>query len=186
MIKNVIVQFQFDTETETVSEVQCSVDGIEKKKRTTRKKSDVEEEIASEPLITREESKLVFNNKAVLDMNIQPADRIVIKWEKVKGTKQVFPIIGKDEAFDEEGSGNKVTKTFTVGYKGNQNIILAELGSEFTIEPYNIGIWKLISTTSANTCRTIEEAVKVVEKVNADIITETDEDITIDKLQFTI
>ena len=184
MIKNVIVTFQFDPETETVSDVQCSVDGVEKKKRTTRKKSDVEEEIAAEPLITREETKLVFNNKVVLDMDIHPGDRVVIKWEKVKGTKQVFPIIGKGIAFDEEDSGNKITKTFTMGYKGSQNTVLAEVGSQFTIEPYKEGIWKLISTTSANTCRTIEETIKVVEKVNADIITETDEDTKIDKLQF--
>lgn len=186
MIKSVIVTFDFDTETELVSNVLCNVDGVEKKKRTTKSKAKVEEEMAAEPLITREETKLVFNNKIVADMDIQHEDRIVIKWEKVKNSKVVFPIIGKDIAFDEERSGNKVTKAFTIGYKGNQNRVLAEFGSQFTIEPYKEGIWKLISTTSATTSKTLEDTIKAVEKVDADIITEKDEEIEIDEMQFTL
>lgn len=32
----------------------------------------------------------------------------------------MIPIIGKDVAFDEEGTGNKVTKSNTITYKENQ------------------------------------------------------------------
>lgn len=186
MIKGVIVTFDFDTETELVSNVLCNIDGVEKKKRVTKAKAKVEEEMAAEPLITREETKLAFNNKAIADMGIEYEDRIVIKWEKVKNTKTVFPIIGKDEAFDEEGSGNKVTKTNTVGYKGKQNVVLAEFGEVFTIEPYKEGIWKLISTTSPTTSKTLEDTIKAVERVEADLITEKDEEIEIDEMQFTL
>ena len=36
-MKQVIVTFNFDPETEMVSDVKCTVDGIEKKKKTTKK-----------------------------------------------------------------------------------------------------------------------------------------------------
>lgn len=191
MIKGVIVTFDFDTETELVSNVLCNVDGVEKKKRVTKAKAKVEEEMAAEPLITREETKLVFNNKVVADMAIEYEDRIVIKWEKSKDKKVMFPIIGKDTAFDEEGAGNKVTKTNTVGFKGKQNLVLAELGAIFTIEPYVTdkyaeGVWKLISTTSATSTKTLEDTIKAVEKVKADLITEKDEEIEINEMQFTL
>ena len=185
-VKQVIVTFEFDPETELVSNVLCTIDGVEKKKKTTKKKSEVVEEMAKEPLITLETTKLVFNNKAVADMEIEYEDRIVIKWEKKDKTgKQLIPIIGKDIAFDEEGAGNKVTKTNTVGYKGKQNAVLAEFGSIFTIEPYKDNIWKLISTTSPTTSRTLEETVKAVSKVDPILITEEgDNDVEIEELKF--
>lgn len=184
MIKNVLVTFQFDTETETVTNVQCTVDGVEKKKRTVKKKSDIVEEMANVPILTLEASKLVFNNRAIADMDIQYEDRIVIKWEQKD--KTLFPIIGKDIAFDEEGSGNKVTKSNSIGYKGKQNAVLAEFGNEFTIEPYKDGLWKLISTTTPNTSKTLEETIKASEAVEADLIVDGSDDIEIDEMTFTL
>lgn len=183
MVKQVVVSFEFDPETELVSNIQCVIDGIEKKKKTTRKKAEVVEEMAKEALITLEAAKLSFNNKVVADMGLEYEDRIVIKWEK-KG-KTLFPIIGKDSAFDEEGAGNKITKSNTIGYKGKQNAVLAEFGSIFTIEPYKEGTWKLISTTSPITSKTLEETVKAVSKVEPILITEDgDNDIPIELTSF--
>lgn len=165
MIKQVVVTFEFDPETELVSNLICIVDGIEKKKKTTprKKKEEIVEEMAAVSLITLEESKLVFNNRAVADLELEYEDRIVIKWEKVG--KKLIPVIGKDEAFDEEGTGNKVTKTNTIGYKGKQNAVLAEFGNQFTIEVYKEGIWKLISTTNPNTSKVVEEKVKQIKPI---------------------
>lgn len=184
-VKNVIVTFEFDPETESVSNIQCSIDGVVKTKRTTKKKSEVVEELAAIPLITLEANKLVFNNKAVLDMELEYEDRIVIKWDPIAPkSKTLIPIIGKDIAFDEEGSGNKVTKAFTVGYKGKQNTILADLGSVFTIEPYKADTWKLVSTTNPTSSRTIEEAIKVSEKIEPVLLVDNDDESEIDETQF--
>ncbi|MGV8961921.1 MAG: hypothetical protein ACOH2V_00890 [Candidatus Saccharimonadaceae bacterium] len=190
MIKNVVVTFEFDTETDTVTKVNCSVDGVEKKKRTTTKKSAVVEEMANTPLITLEATKLVFNSKSIADMEIEYEDRIVIKWEMQDKTK-LIPIIGKDSAFDEEGSGNKITKTNTVGYRGKQNVVLAELGSEFTIEPfvtkkYPEGIWKLISTINPNASKSLEETIKKVARVEPILIVSEGEDKKIDEMTFNL
>jgi hypothetical protein len=184
-MKQVIVSFNFDPETEVVSEVKCVVDGVEKKKKTTKKVKDIEEEMASEAILVLEPNKITFNNKAVAEMELEYEDRVVIKWER-QG-KQMIPIIGKDIAFEEEGTGNKITKANTITYKGKANAVLAEAGSEFTIELVKEGIWKLISTSApitADETFTLEEVIKEAEDTEPDLLVETDEETEIDELQF--
>lgn len=184
-MKQVVVTFNFDPETEMVTEVKCMVDGVEKKKRTTKKVKDLEEEMANEAILTLEPNKLTFNSKAIAEMAIEYEDRIVIKWQK-EGKKMV-PIIGKDIAFEEEGTGNKVTKSNTITYKGKSNAVLAEAGSEFTIEPIKDGIWKLISKsgiTAADDSSSLEEIIEEAEDTDLEILVDTDEETEIDELQF--
>lgn len=188
-MKQVIVTFNFDPETEMVSDVKCTVDGIEKKKKTTKKVKEVIEEMSTEALITLESNKLVFNTKAIADMAIEYEDRIVIKWEKEDGKgKTMIPIIGKDISFDEEGTGNKVTKSNTVAYKGKSNTVLSEFGSEFKIVPYREGVWKLISTstngTISNPTTPLEEVLEEADETETDLLVDTDENTEIDPLTF--
>ena len=67
MIKQITVTFDFDTETENVSNVKV-VNNTEKKKTTTKRLKDVETEMASTALITLESNKLVFNSKAISEL----------------------------------------------------------------------------------------------------------------------
>lgn len=182
MVKQVTVTFEFDPETELVSNLTCLVDGVEKKKRTTKKKTEVVEEMAKEPLITLEATKLLFNNKAVSDMEIEYEDRIIIQW--IKEGKKLFPIIGTDISFDEEGAGNKVTKSNSILYKGKQNAVLAEFGNIFTIEPYKEGIWKLISTTNPVTFKEVEETKEVSKMEPILVKQDGDENMEIEELEF--
>ena len=181
MIKQVSVTFNFDPETEIVSEVKCVVDGVEKKKRTTKKVTDVIEEMASEPIITLEPNKLVFNNKAVADLELEYEDRVVVEW--AKDGKVMVPTIRKDEE-----AGNKVTKTNTVVCKGKANTVLAEKGSEFTIIPFGdkVGVWKLVSTSggSVEESSTLEEAIEQAEEIEPVLLVDTDEVTEIDELKY--
>jgi len=184
-MKQVIVTFNFDPETEIVSDVTCVVDGVEKKKKTTKKVKDVVAEMASEPLITLESNKLTFNSKALQDLELLYEDRVVIKWEK-EGNKMI-PVIGKDIAFGEEGTGNKLTKSNTITYRGKANEILAETGSEFTIELMKDGIWKLISKTGGSIVKdtiTLEEVLIEAEATEPELLVDTDDTTEIDALQF--
>lgn len=181
-MKQVIVTFNYDPETDTVSDVQCSIDGVEKKRKTTRKVKDVVEEMSSIALVTLEPNKLVFNNKAVADMGLEYEDRIVIKWEK-KG-KQMIPIIGKDLAFNEEGTGNKVTKANTITYKGKSNLVLADYGTEFTLSQIGEGIWELISNIQKSEDTTLESVIEDAIATEPDLLVTTDEETVIDKLTF--
>lgn len=181
-MKQVIVTFNYDPETDTVSDVQCSIDGVEKKRKTTRKVKDVIKEMSSIALVTLEPNKLVFNNKAVADMGLEYEDRIVIKWEK-RG-KQMIPIIGKDLAFNEEGTGNKVTKANTITYKGKANLVLADYGTEFTLSQIEEGIWELVSNIQKSEDTTLESVIEDAIATEPDLLVTTDKETVIDKLTF--
>lgn len=189
MIKNVNVTFTFDTETDTVSNVNCFVDGIEKKKKTTRKKKDEAVELEDKAILTLESNKIVFNNRAISDMQIEYENRIVIKYEKFGNRR--MPIIGKDTSFDEEGSGNKVTKSNTVTYRGKANTVLAEYGTEFELVPYidgpyKEGVWRMVSLNEGivSTPKTLDFQIKDAEKIEPEILTEDDSNFDIDELTF--
>lgn len=180
MNKRITVTFQFDPETETVSDLQTFVDGVEKKKKTTKKVSTKEIIMEDEAILTREDNKLVLNNKCAATLEVKAEDRIIIKYEKI-GKKRV-PIIGTDLSFEEEGSGNKITKTNTVTYRGKANTVLAEYGTVFKLENYKPGIWRLVSNEVDP--KTYEEAVEMAENVEADLLTEDNDTIEIEELTF--
>lgn len=147
MIRQVTVTFNFDPEEEqAVTDLTCFIDGVEKKKKTTRSvKPKAEPIMEDEAIITLDPTKILFNNKVVADMKLEYQDRLVIKYQKIAGEKKPVPTIGKDVDQGAEGTGNKLTKTNTLAYRGKANTILAEYGTEFGIEEYKEGIWKLIS-----------------------------------------
>lgn len=185
MIKRVAITFDFDTETEEVSNVK-TINSVEapKKRTTTKKIKDEVQDMATEVVITLESNKLIFNSKAVAELELEYEDRIVIKW--ISENKVMIPLIGKDIAFDEEGTGNKVTKSNTITYKGKANTILAAVGNEFTISPYKDGIWKLISKNIPlmKPAMSLEEAIEATDNVDLDLLVDTDDDNIIDELQF--
>lgn len=185
MIKEVHVTFSYDSETDSVNDIKCFINGIEKKKTTTTRKSKTKEIVLEDKaIITLESNKIVFNNKCAQEMELSHEDRIVIKYEKFG--KENLPIIGKDIAFDEEGSGNKVTKTNTVTYRGKANTVLAEYGTEFEIVPYKDGIWKMNSLNEGikATPVTLDFGIKKSESLEPSIISDSDEDYEINELTF--
>lgn len=180
LIKKVTVTFDFDPETEKVTNVNCSVDGVEKKKRTSKKDTS-DDSMPDVPIITLEETKIVFNKKALFDMEIEAEDRVIIRWEKEDSI--LYPIIGSDISFDQEGSGNKVTKSGSIAYKGKQNAVLKDFGSEFTIKNYKDGIWKLIPLSDPDKVINVEKK----EVVPILVSEEGDNEINIDdELKFEI
>jgi hypothetical protein len=182
MLRAVTITFDIETETGTVTNVKTQVEGEVKRRTTTTSKKEVVKELENTVSIVREEGKLVFNNRAMADLKIEAGDRIVIKYEK--GDKSLFPVIGTDFAFNEEGSGNKMTKSQTISYKGNQNTVLAEFGDEFTVEEYQDNIWKLVSLGEPKVAETIEEAIEISEKVDPQLLTDDEEVYEIDELTF--
>ena len=169
-MKEVIVKFNFDPETELVSNIVCSIDGVEKKKKTTKKVKELIDDLATEAKITLETNKLVFNSKAVSEMNISYEDRLVIKWVKEK--EKMVPVIGKDISFDEEGTGNKLTKSNTITYRGKANTVLAEFGSEFTLKDRSDGIWQLVSDKI--TSKNMDTVQEEVSKIEPDLLVDSD------------
>ena len=189
MIKTLTVTFDFDTESESVSNIKV-VGNSEKKKTTTKKVKDVVTEMATEAIVTLETNKLVFNSKAAADMGLNYEDRVVIKWISEGQGKKMIPIVGTDISFEEEGTGNKLTKSNTIAYRGKANAVLAELGNEFTIESYAEGIWKLVATTDGNvkienpSNEILDELIAQAENVDADLLVDDENETEISKLTF--
>lgn len=184
MLKQVTVTFNFDPETEMVSDLTCFVDGVEKKKKTTRTVAKKEIVMEDESLITLEATKLQFNNRCVADMGLEYQDRLVIKYQKIAGSKKPVPLIAKDVDWDEEGSGNKLTKTNSIIYKGNANKILAEFGTQFGIEKYKEGIWKLIPKNAEATSSTYEDVEQEAEDLDMTILVDDDTTEEIGEIPF--
>lgn len=194
MLQQITVNFNFDPEEGTVADLTCFVDGVERKKKATRstsKKESAPVVLENEAVIKLEETKIVFNNKAVADMGLQYQDRIIIKYKQIGGSKKPLPLIGKDVDWKEEGSGNKLTKTNTLSYRGKANTILAEYGTEFTIVPHNEeGIWKLVSKNEgvvvAKGPVVREQVEQEADDLDVSILVDDDETDEIEEIAFTL
>lgn len=95
------------------------------KPKTTKKVSKKE----TSDIITLEENKLVFPQSFLDTISANPGDRIAIRFGEYDG--KYFPVIAKSEAFADPESGNKLTKSCTISYKGKQHDELAIYGTKF-------------------------------------------------------
>lgn len=187
MVKQVDVSFEFDPETETVSNLKCFVNGVEKKKTTTRSTSKEKKPavLEDESIVTLESNKLVFNNKATQELGLTSEHRVIIKYEKIDGN--LFPVIGSDETYGEEGNGNKFTKSQTVSCRGNANKILKEYGEEFKLDPFKDGLFKLVSSDGViKAANTYEDNVKEVDEMDLTVYTKDEDTTEIGPMGFTL
>ena len=91
----------------------------------TRKPKD-EDPIAKLSLL---DNKIQFNAAAVEMTGFEPEMKIDIKFEK-KG-RVTTPVLCQDDK-----TGNRLTKTFTISCRGSKHDNLAEFGDVFVVEPY--------------------------------------------------
>ena len=101
---------------------------VTKKTTTTRsRKSKTDDEPT--PMIHLLEGKWQLNTKAIELTGFEPEMKLDIKFEK-KG-RNTTPVLCEDEK-----SGNRLTKTFTVSCRGSKHDNLAEYGDTFEVIPY--------------------------------------------------
>lgn len=126
MIVKMLITFDYNPDTNEYTPI--SKELVEEKKKATPKPK-VEE--SADPQITLQANKYTINQAAAALMGVAWEDRLSIQYRKVEGV--LFPIIGKDTAFDTPGAGNKVTKSLTVCCKGNAREMLSKYGDTFTV-----------------------------------------------------
>lgn len=99
----------------------------ESKKSTTRtRKTKTDDEPT--PVVHLLENKLQFNTKAIELTGFEAEDKVLINFEK-EGRK-VTPVMYLND------KGNRMTKTFTVSYRGQQRENLIKYGENFELIPY--------------------------------------------------
>ena len=125
----------------------------------------------TEPKLILESNKYYLNDAAISLMNIEPGDKIDIKYEENKNGK--FPVIGIDESFGVKG-GNKLNKSNTVSFRGTKNLELSKYGSEFKIIPH--------PSKSDLFVLTSEKTVKIEPPKGDDNIYVEEQDIDLDSI----
>lgn len=100
---------------------------VTKKATTTRTKKPKDDDPT--PKITLLEGKWQMNNACVELTGFEPEMKLDVKFEK-KG-RVTTPVLCQDDK-----SGNRLTKTYTVSCRGSRHDNLAEYGDIFVVEPY--------------------------------------------------
>lgn len=128
-----MLTLDIDPNTHEVTIVKQEV-AKEKIKKYNPKSNNKSSDNTSTPIITLESNKYILNQAACDMLNVSYEDRLEIKYKKI-GTL-IFPVIGKNACFGTQG-GNKLTKSLTVSYRGENNKTLSEYGDSFILNPYN-------------------------------------------------
>jgi hypothetical protein len=132
---DILFHYEVDEQTGEITFIgkeEVTVDTIVAEKKVTKKStSSTKVDTNPEPIITLDPNKLILTQGAVDLLQVCPDCRVDIKYKK-KGSVTV-PIIGTDSAFGTK-SGNKLTKTNTVSYRGAANDKLSAYGTIFTLE----------------------------------------------------
>lgn len=110
--------------------------------KTSTKASTAKVDANPDPIITLDSNKLILTQGAVDLLQVCADCRVDIKYKKKD--KKAVPIIGTDAAFGTK-SGNKLTKSNTVSYRGAANEKLSAYGTVFKLEPTeDKGIYYLV------------------------------------------
>lgn len=119
------ISFDFDEITQTVHNLSCE-------------KIDHSIQIYpnGKPTVEVGENKLIISPEAQQLLKTSAGDRISINYIQ-KSNELTIPVIGKSELFADREAGNKLTKSSTVSFKGQQRTILLEYGSVFELKESN-------------------------------------------------
>lgn len=162
--------FDFDPETGEYTPISSEIieEGKEtavKKSSTTTKKPKKGE--STEPLIIREDNKLVFNTAAINLFGLEADDRVSLQFDK--NGKVITPIVGKDEDMGRK-DGNRFTKSGTVACRGKANEMLAKYGTTFYLyeHPNRKNIYYLRDEKVESTIIEDDNNIEIPEEVEID------------------
>lgn len=96
------------------------------------------------PIIELGDKKLILSPLALQILNVNPGDRLSINYIQ-KNNENTFPVIGKAEIFADPENGQKLTKSNTISFRGNQHKFLKQFGNLFKIEMYAKNIYKMVA-----------------------------------------
>lgn len=165
-------QVKVDTETGEMS-TKCISRKVDKSNfevaedKSKRKTSKSKKDESSEPTLTLEDNKYYLNQAAVDLMGVEPDCKLDIKYEK-RG-KETVPVIGTDESFGTH-SGNRVTKSFTVAYRGSKREELSKYGTEFILVPHETkdGIF-ILQNENAKLEQALDDTIEKLDEAEEEI-----------------
>lgn len=102
-----------------------------------------------DPIVEVKDNKLVLSPKAISMLQSVHGDRISINYVQ-DGNELTFPIIGKSSVFADQDSGNRLTKSNTVSFRGFQRDLLLKYGNIFVLEAFRDNIFRLVPKVENN------------------------------------
>lgn len=96
------------------------------------------------PIIELGDKKLILSPLTIQILNAKPGDKLCINYIQ-NNNQETFPVIGKAEVFVDPKNGQKLTKSDTMSFRGNQMDMLSQFGDLFKLELYRDKMYKLIS-----------------------------------------
>lgn len=169
-------------EVKFIGKEEITVDTAKTIKKTSTKSTKIEEN--NEPLITLDSNKLILTTGAVQTLNVCADCRLDIKYKKKD--RASIPVIGTDSAFGTK-SGNRLTKTNTVSFRGSANDKLSEFGVIFKLEPSeDEGIFYMIGDKMNNPVP--EDTIDIESELDLDSLDNLDIDdgVELEKFDFTL
>ena len=143
--------------------------------KTSTKASTAKVDANPDPIITLDSNKLILTQGAVDLLQVCADCRVDIKYKKKD--KKAVPIIGTDAAFGTK-SGNKLTKSNTVSYRGAANEKLSAYGTTFKLEPTeDKGIYYLVGDKVQESNPVPKEIIDIESELDL----ETLDDLNIDE-----
>ena len=149
-----------DTETgELITKETAFGDFKEPTKKATTSRSKKPKDDDPNPKITLLEGKWQMNHACVELTGFEPDQKLEIKFEK-QGRK-ITPVLCEDEK-----SGNRLTKTYTVSCRGSRHDNLAEYGTVFNVVEYpdRPGYFKLLGDAPEKE----DDIVDIPEEITSD------------------
>jgi hypothetical protein len=139
---------------------------------TVKKASSPKTLGGDEPKLVLESNKYALNEAACKLLNVEPGATLHIIYPKKDG--RYVPVIGQSEAFKVK-SGNKLTKSLTVSYRGAANEKLSEFGTNFEfVETETPGIFYLKGDKIVETS---EGAIEIDDSFELDDLEDIDLDL---------
>ena len=122
-------QVKVDTDTGEMT-TKCISRKIDKSNfEVSENKKTIIKNDTSEPMLYLDSNKFTLNQSAINLTGFNPENKITIEYGNIDGN--IIPLLKIDEK-----SGNRLTKSHTVSYRGNKNKTLSEYGSEFKLEKH--------------------------------------------------
>ena len=127
MIIKLLCTFDFNPETNEYKPI-----GEPEVVKSARKQSITEE--SSEPQLILLDNKYSLNSAALELLNVAAGDKIDIRYQIIENIN--YPIIGSSTSW-KSTSGNKLTKSSTVSYRGKANEMLSTFGDTFDLTSWS-------------------------------------------------
>lgn len=167
------IVIDFNPETQEVVSVTVG-DSV---KTPTIKKKKAEEVVDDTLTASLAGNKLTISPKLAELLKVKESDKLVVRYKQDGAF--IEPFLGPPIAFNEE-EGNKLTKTLSISFRGDQNIALARFGVRFEVKDMEDGTVKLLSAIK------VKEALPSVTLEHLEAVVNIGDDLVLTKNNFTI